>query len=362
MKNKNILILCLVIITLSFCNEIEVDDDFPKFKKLEILPPENTELQGKELLNPWAISIVDSVLIVIENGVSRDIITSFSLKNCKIIFSFGSRGRGPNEFSEIIQQPVSVVGKEITSIQIFDWVNKRLDEYLIDTINDVANEPLRRYILPPELMLVQRAAFLNDTTVIAMGDIYNNFLAFANTNTDEVSYINFYPIKDNNNYSNRDVADIYLGDFAINYKQNLIAVASKFIPEILIIDFDGKVIKKITISEYDLGKIIKKPDDDRIIQFHDITVTEEYIYAVHIGKSYSELEKILENNASSQTPVYISEIHIYDWNGKPINKIALKGGYYPFIEIDKQNNRIFSIDLFSQVIDILNFNSETNLK
>lgn len=325
------------------------------------LNPVKLELKGKEVLSPGSISIVDSTLFVIERDVASEIISSFSLQNFKLENSYGKRGRGPNEFSKIIQKPVSTSGASINSLHIFDWVNKRLKKFNSTNLRKgKTSDSVETYTLPPNLMLTQRAVFLNDTTVIAMGGIYKGLLAFANTNSDDVTYLNPYQLN-SEQYSNRNLSELYRGEFAINFTNNSIALASKYIPEILITNFEGKILRKISISNYNLTKIADTPVEKRALQFQDIKVTRNYIYAVHIGENRKQLQKRLNSEkAKSQGP--LSEIHIYDWDGNPIKKLILKGGYFPFIEIDKKHDRIFSINAFSPTSQILYFKSKFDLE
>lgn len=354
---KNWAVLALIIMT--SCSSRTTEIDIFSFEHEIALYPIKAEFHGKELIYPNSITIVDSTLILIERSVSSGIVNVYSLHDFEIKNSFGVRGRGPDEFSDIIQHIISITGSETPSIHILDWINKRLSDISIDSSYTGQTQYTRQFILPPELMLVQRAAFLNDTTVICMGGIYRGLMAFVDVNTDATKYIEVYPFK-SNQISIRQMAEVYRGEFAINHKNQSIAVASKWIPEILITDFSGKIRKNTSFMEYNIDNIALLSEDDRVLHYKDIKATENFIYAVYIGKSYNELLQVMDHSDNSSTPV-ISEIHVFDWEGFPVTRYILNDGFYQFIEIDKLNNRFFAIDVSSPDRSIVYFNVDNNL-
>jgi hypothetical protein len=339
-----------VLIFLASCaNNESIDKKATNEKNLQ---SDSLVLKGHKILSPSSMSIVDSTLFFVERGVSTDIISYFSLEDFTSLGSFGKRGRGPNEFSQIIQHSVSVYNSKNNSIQLFDWVNKRISFFDISTLINAKPTPDREYTLPPELMLAQRAAFLDDTTVVASGGIFEGVLAFADVRSDEVTYIDPYNI-DSEEHNQRVISSIYKGEFSINYDRGLIAFASNVIPEILLFDFSGKLVHRIAYNDYDLQEIITSDGDKRDIYFQDINATSSNIYATYIGKNFAQLEKSMNSEDTGNT--ISTRVIAFNWDGNISKKYNLEDGYFPFIEVDENHDRLFSINRFSPSLDIVYF-------
>lgn len=321
-------------------------------EQIEYLKSEKIQNVNEVILNPIALAIIKESLLIYEDDIPIDIFKIFTSTDYNMVRSFGERGGGPREYSNTIAFPISIADK--SELSIYDWSKKKVHRFIPsqDSIITKTNS----YTLPPELMLTQKAAFLNDTTVLATGGINKGIMAFVATKSDSVIYFNPYEI-DNKNLSDRQLAQIYRAEFAINFENETIAVATKYIPEIFVIDFKGNILQRIKTSNYDISLLLNVEEIDIKLQYQDISASKNYIYAVHINHSTHELGELLDKNTM---PNYVTEVHVFNWQGEFIRKFILDNGYHPFITVDQTNHRMLSIDRFS-TNGILYFQSE-NIK
>ncbi|MDR9419958.1 BF3164 family lipoprotein [Gracilimonas sp.] len=215
--------------------------------------------------------------------------------------------------------------------------------------NDV--EPLKyskyaTYILPPQLMLSQNAAFINDTTIISSGGLTKGLVAFTNTNSDKSEYIN--PLKyDLEELNEKEKGYLFESVVAVNADKKLIAIAPRFVPELFIINFDGELISSYALPEnFDLNQFDDIANKKGI--FYGVAATDEYIYVAHVGKTLNEMSAIIEEE--DYNDVNFTNLYLFDWEGEFIESYQLLGGSYRSIYVDEVNNRVFSLDLLTSSI------------
>lgn len=344
---------CLCILTMISCiDNTGINSDSSHI----ILHPEAESRIDKEVLDPSHFSIQDSILVVIEEDLENNKFKLFSInENHNLLTSFGNQGNGPNEFSGSITQPISDASNQ--SLTIFDWINKRLQLFELKKNKEIfIINKIEEYILPPSLLLAQKAGFINDSTVITVGGSSNGWVSFVNTKSDLINYFDYdkYEISKVDNPRKRSY--FYDSNVSINSTKKLIAVAPRFVPELYIIDFEGNLL-----SENPL-KLNFTLDTDADIEevtsyFQGITSSEKYIFASYYGKSISEVDDIIENNQHQE--IDITEIKVFDWNGDYIKTYRLVGGIYPQIAVDKLNTKLYSINpITSDTSGIVYFNLE----
>ena len=336
--------------------EITIKDK--DFQKSVVLDAEPIDQINRHLLYPQFIHITDSMFIAVESSMKDEIFKVFSLKDFTHLRSFGKRGSGPGEFSKIISNTVQVKdsSKENT-IGVYNWVEKvisNLNMITDQTTNDLAPKT-NQYVLPPELMLAQRVAFLNDSTIAAMGGIEDGAIAFASTTTDAVTYAAHTSKMDKYELSSRDMRDLNMGEFAVDKRKDRIVLAMQRFPKIIILDLEGNIkhVTRFPLQEHP-AEISQK---QRTIFYKDVKVTKNYIYAAYIGLNSQEMGKIYDNYISGDFS-FSTEIHVFNWDGQPVRKLILRDKFVPFIQLHSSSNRLFAIDQFSDSLSILRFKSE----
>lgn len=346
----SILLLFLVI----SCNKVDNSNQV-NFDAKKQLHPNIINVSGSELLVPSGLDVLESGLFIIESDLDSGKFKIFDFDQYQLKGAFGVSGRGPDEYSEIISQPVS---NTITDkVQLYDWVKKRIQ--VIDiSVNDLDGEvietKINEYVLPPELMLSQYSSFINDTTVVSSGDLSNGYISFTNITTDQIKYFN--PLNyDLSEYGRREKGYLFESFFAVNNEKKRIAVASKYMPELHIVNFDGEILEKTKLpSDVDLSKL--QDIGNMKTNFHGVTTSDQYVYASYVGKSMNEMDEILDSTEFQD--VGLIQLYKFDWDGNFIDSIILKGGLYRYLSIDKNNKRLYSINIISPNYEVVYFEME----
>lgn len=147
------ILLTMIIVNVS-CENEAIEKTKISYTATRSLEPHKVTLQGAEIFYPSGIDVLDSNLLIIDSSVDSGKFKIFDLDNFHLVASFGIGGNGPDEFSHIIQQPVSSTERD--RVQIFDWSNKRLDIYNIGSeTNEFTYSKVGEFTLPPQLMLSQ---------------------------------------------------------------------------------------------------------------------------------------------------------------------------------------------------------------
>lgn len=345
-KMKYCIYSVLLIISASACGERSEDVRYESIK----LASDNLIIDD-EILNPTSIIIVDDLLFIYEGGITDSIFKLIHIGTNELIHSFGVIGDGPGEYSDNISMPVKTYGDK-SELSLYDWLKKQVHRFQIQPYEDDFGRI--SYVLPPELIMAQRAAFINDTIIVASGGMAKGAIAFININTDEVTYFNPYTL-DDKVYAMRDLMQLYRSDFTINFINNRIAVSSFYLPQIYILDHAGNLITTINENDKNTSELLNSDFDTLPIHIHDIASTEHYFYTVNIGVSTNQLLSYYDADA---IPDSLTEIRKYDWNGQLQQKFTLDKGFHPFITIDADNNRILTIDRFSSSNNILYYYSD----
>jgi hypothetical protein len=319
----------------------------------------------EEVFYPQFISVIDSTLLVLDRSRNTDFFRFYSLENGSYLGSFGKRGEGPEEYSGMIQHVVQTINPvSEAEFTVFDWVKKRLTAVNINfSSQENENSPSSsslftnssNYLLLPDLMFAQRAAFLNDSTLIGMGGTEKGMLFFVDVNTDSTWYIPFQP-QLINGLQRRDILEMYRGEFAIHRQHGRIAIATKWFPEIVISDLDGNPEKVIQLMA-DTHHPSHFDEENRVLYYKDIKATDNYIYAVYLGLSFKQMEELLDEPRTSLED-YSTEIHVFDWQGNPVRKFILENHFVQFIAIDPKSNKILALDILSDESALLSFGSQ----
>tara|TARA_R100000908_G_scaffold59878_2_gene36803 strand:- start:40314 stop:41399 length:1086 start_codon:yes stop_codon:yes gene_type:complete len=347
--NKGILSIFLLFLVAS-CGKID-DVNEATYEATKQLHPNVVEVQDTELLVPSGLDVLESGLLVIESNLDSGKFKFFNLDEYQMMESFGVSGRGPDEYSEMIQHPVSTTFTGNT--QLYDWVKKRIQVFTTSVSDDgkMVYSKSDEYILPPELMLSQYSAFINDTTVVSSGGLSNGYISFTNVNTDQTTYFN--PLKyDLSEYEYREKSYLFESFFGVNNEKELIAVASKYMPELHIVNFEGEMVAKTDLpSDVELGKL--QDIENMEANFYGVTASANYVYASYVGKSLNEMDEVIDNNEFQD--VDLIKLYKFDWEGNLVDSFILTGGLYRYLSVDEDNNRLYSINSISPNPEVVYF-------
>lgn len=336
------------------CSKVD-DTNQTNFEAVKQLHPTTINVSGTELLVPSGLDVLESGLLIIERQQYTNKFKFFEFDQYHLMGAFGTSGGGPDEYSESIPQPVSTTITD--KVQLYDWVKKRIQVYDI-SVNDhdgeVVQTKINEYVLPPELMLSNYSAFINDSTVVSSGGLSGGYISFTNVTTDQTDYFN--PLDyDLSEYGHRQKSYLFESYFAVNNENELIAVASKFMPELHIVTFEGDIVAKTNLpTDVDLTKLTDI--ENMTVNFYGVATSDQYIYASYIGKTMSEMDAVLESTDFQD--VDLIQLYKFDWDGNFIESFILTGGLYRYLSIDEANRRLYSINTISPNYEVVYFEME----
>ncbi|MDR9417937.1 BF3164 family lipoprotein [Gracilimonas sp.] len=335
-------VLLVVICTLciSCNNETEEDSvisesDFQETEHLESIAPdiENAD----EFFDPRFIDVSDSLLIVLDN-TNSDIFKFYRLDDFSLVGTFGNQGEGPGEisFPAFINHGGFKADEEF---EFLDWGRKTISRYSLDQVlnNDQA-VPIFEYMLPPDLIRIQRGMFIeNGKYIIGLAGMREGKLAKVDTKTDSIVAIApFTPFLEEA-INHRSVGLIYSGEMTANEEKQRILVTTRRFKILEIFDYDLNLIRD-TRFEANPGtgsaNEIVNTTEETLYHYNDVTYTDSLIYTLHEGNT--------SGNYIKGESLNDSEIHVFDWDGNPVKKYKVDI-VLSQIAIDKNNNRIIGL-------------------
>jgi len=315
--------------------------------------PEAVELKSTslsidtELLIPTKILIKGEKLIIFEQ-LSKDMFKVFDYPSLNYLYSFGNRGRGPNEFiSEI-----DILDSDGDIVEVYDAGRIKFIEFSDLSASIVSEIPISlSHLRNP----INRLRKVNDSIYyfdnIFEGDQNNEFTRI-NIHSDERSYFSPYPnwVNEKNMKSEwqRYITYMKFSNYHTFYDK-IVAFYYSF-PVMKFLDFDGNDIKEIHIDVPRAS--FNEPSNDNTFYFLETSfLSDEFIYVLWAEKSKNEIMNHPEN--------FRPEILIFDWSGnvagrykldKPVTSFTISektGKIYctPFPETEAGINVIFEYDL-----------------
>jgi hypothetical protein len=301
---------------------------------------------GKNLTDPRIMTTAGKNLVFIENA-KADILKFFSLQDLVFAGSYGQAGQGPGEFG-IPPFPVSDEPKKSPYLTLLDWSKKVL--YKINTkqlVNTQEFNPEYQFLIPPELIDVQRAVYIpKDSTIIGHGGENRGKLFKYDIASDTVltftSFIPKFPEMEN---VKRGLGYLYAGEMIVNKELGKIVLISSKFNQIEYYDFDLNLLHISRMEENPTNTFEKGPNglsttENTVINFTDFDFNSERIFILDVNRTALERSKGKCGNES--------QVLELDWSGKLLNRFQLKG-CPTAIAYDYINDRIFGLNPFADL-------------
>jgi len=194
-------------------------------------------------------------------------------------------------------------------------------------------EIIEKIQLPGELLSFTHAFYLN-------GNIYGSDM----TGTNSQEFIGFNPVSKEILRFGPELPEVkvelvgsqknmlFAKAITVKPSQSLFAAVYDKFPVLRIYSKDGSLEKEIWYKnkqDSPHGLIQDNPSEQDLSiimqNYRKIKSTNNYIYALYIGKTSEEIDKDSEGLND-----FSNEIHIWDWNGDPIKKIILDKEIFSF--------------------------------
>lgn len=309
MKNNEIILFITFLSCLLFgCN---ISNETPD----KIVLPDAIQLKGQtiqidnNMLNPMGMCISDEKLIIFDD-VQSGLFKVFNIPELAYEFSWGSRGKGPEEFLVINNNYIRSFRTELELLD--NGILKRLaimnDRLKIKSIK-------RLPIMENPINGLQR---INDSIYFAdnfFSDGSNEHL-IINVNTGKIlNKFGNYPngnlkIKDNHEryqiYHKSSISDPASDKFVVFYT---------YFGKIKIYNNTGELIKSIILDDKEIEMVSLEKREQNKTYFALPYATKNYFSILRINKTDEEIVKDINN--------YKPELLIWDWNGNLINRYKL---------------------------------------
>ena len=326
MKN---LIYILVILLFCQCNS----------KRKTVLTIKNTTatdtLTGRsitvseDLLMPVKVFAMDDKLVVFDR-VNSDFFKVFKIPEMELLYGFGSKGRGPNEFSHIDPNSMKVVGNKICLL------DGNTLKYLSVGNDKITVEQSKTIVMgqaPTNRLLV-----LNDSIYIS--DILGDDLKY------EFQRVNLNQRKIEKTFGDYPDEGIRLKNDIEKYQTYMKASASspkgdKIISFYLnfnrfkILDNQGKLLKEVII-ESNLPKYKPKDPKSSVIYRSEPFATKDFVYILAI----EQVQNKVISNISSFKP----KLEIWNWEGELQAKYLLDKPIITFT-ISEENSKLYGTSI-----------------
>ena len=97
---------------------------------------------NEDLLMPVKVFAMDDKLVVFDR-VNSDFFKVFKTPEMELLYSFGSKGRGPNEFSHIDPNSMKVVGNKIWVLCGIEWIIEfKFTSDEVNHVDEIINIPI----------------------------------------------------------------------------------------------------------------------------------------------------------------------------------------------------------------------------
>ncbi len=343
---KYITFLFCIISTLS-CQEHSLFENNPvqisNFPKEISLKPEKIKT---EIIGINNLYIIDSMFMGFNARGSEGFFSCYSLPDFHLLGNCITSGRGADEFLTLTYNKQFI--KDTSAIKM--WISSHLSR-------EVSEFNLTSSIKEQKTIFDKR--FLLDSITDSYWFNINDSLFAAYSSTDNLYYTVYNlktqkPLMRTNIYKKNIKFDPFTLDITgvMSPDRTKIALAMFNLNHIIIHSVDGNNIKPLTIyhSSNTIHEISLLEPIDRKTFYSDIRATNEYIFALYINRT-GKMEDIETNKGI--------EIHMFDWNGNPIQKISIPN-YIRFFDIDPQNEYIYGLNPYNE--ELFRYNIKPILK
>lgn len=264
--------------------------------------------------------------------------------NKKKVFSGYQIGRGPDE----MLGPFSISIESDTAFWIHDIVQKEFKQFLIigDSIASSKKIPLQeKRLLYPNIL-------------------NNDFVLAVNISSESDAWVNIYDsvgnlIRELVKYPENELGipqsvfmESYQGNLKVKPDKSKFVLACRYSDMLNVYNIDGtpvltyrtnKPFKPKMIVQSIGGGIVMAQNDETILGFTDVAVSDDYIFGLFSGKSRKEKD-----------PSYCNEILQFDWSGKLLMRYFFE---VPLVSITFSNEEqaLYMFIMESNIKKLANF-------
>lgn len=335
MKNLSFLFVILLFWSCSTKNgdKIITIDEFP----------ENFSLKGERIhydsvpKRPLEILLVDSLLIKRNSEISEEFLFYiYNNNNNRFLGSFGTSGRGPNEFISPSFTGQYVINDKSIGIWMQDSNKKK-----IELINITESLKENRLIIdesidePQSYPLVLDPLFFNNGDWIGRAMMGEGRFFYYYQSGDSLKWVEYFPEVEHE-VPNHMIFNMYNGPIGIKPDNSRIVSALLLFKRIDVFSPETEHLFSIVFDDSpDNPEFFSDPNDripNSLMHYYsDMFLTDNYIYIFNRNLS-NDRESIVN------TP----ELHVFTWEGEPVVYYHLDRRFSSF-SVDEENGYIYAL-------------------
>lgn len=335
-KNGKFLIIVFIIINFS-CNNSKDNKNlsFREFSKKVNMEERFVEkLSLKGCYNPSSVHIFDTLLIVTQERIEKGIFSFYSLKNYKLLASFGKQGKGPDEF---INPAYVNIDKHNQLLWFIDYPKTTFYAFSIQEIlKDPQNiKPVKVIKFNQSLMPVFTYKVLEDTSILLSSSNNSSLLTLINSKGEIIETYGEQPMFDSPGLPQHAYKDLHSRFLTYNDKTNEVVLSYLYYDKLLKYNLTtGEYL--ITTGPDNIKQKAKAKEDGSMYRpitlikgyFYTITSDDDKIFALYLGGQYIN-EDITENLPHN--------IHVFNWELSPSVNLIFKKGVRSFDFFNEKN-------------------------
>jgi hypothetical protein len=317
---------------------------FEGFNSCLLLTAEKIEIPPV-LWSPNKMIITDSYLIVAQNKVDT-LFSIFSLPDLKLMKSFGLKGIGPNELLIYsLTGSFKPVHSNSATFAIYNRMKQVIYYNVDDVIQDQELSPIIKEI-PSELRYLKSIAYFSDTSIIAMPytrTFSSELLVGFNFTKDSLIHILDFP----NDYPNLDYnskTNLYTHISAVKPSNDRYTLLYMYNGMFEIYSLNDSIPTRISYTNFPTletnhgitNQSTILGDSETVLFSNEIHVSDRFIY-IMVANSYSGGKEFSQPDKRISSP----EIHVFSWDGVPIQCITLDQDYSLFT-IDEADHYLYA--------------------
>ncbi len=266
----------------------------------------------------------DSILFL-KNRKDNFWFMAFSLPGLNHKKTFGTNGKGPNEFIFPRLVPAS---------------SQNNFPYIYDNGNLYSVKPsLKIKKISPDLSMKTKAydnkqiSVFNDSLFYYVQTISNTKAIFKYQVLQDTTYIKqIYDLAFTDDYNNWAA---YIGDFGVNYEKQRLVYAYKYFKRIMFMDLQNNTRRTLLFDKKEpkSGNARDMLSPDNVTHYWGISPQKNHVYFLYSGRTPIDVHN---EKKAGKGYIYAEQ---YDWNGNPVNRFKLD--HWGYFCVNKDETKIF---------------------
>ena len=328
---KNLIYVPIMLVTLLFCQCNTKRNTTITIKNTAVTDTltSRSVSVSEDLLMPVKVFAIEDKLVVFDR-VNSDFFKVFKIPEMELLYRFGSKGRGPDEFSHIDPNSMKVVGNKICLLDgnTLKYLNVGNDKITVEQSKTIVigQAPTNRLLV------------LNDSVYISdiLGDKIEYEFQKVNLNQKKIEKtFGDYPDEGIRLKNDMEKYQTYLKASASSPKGDKIISFYLNFNRFKILDNQGTLLREVVI-ESNLPKYKPKDPKNSVIYRSEPFATGDFVYVLAIEQVQNEVM----SNISSFKP----KLEIWNWEGELQAKYLLDKPIITFT-ISEENSKLYGTSI-----------------